>query len=70
VTDAKEWKKRSAELHAEVQSIVAAGHCPTCGSDLRRNLAIAGWWQCSQYGAPQFRARPDQPTCTWQGFTE
>jgi len=62
--------ERSARLHAEVSAIVASGHCPQCGSGLRHNLSIAGWWQCEQYGADSHRARPDEPQCSWQGFTE
>lgn len=51
------------------QSIVAGGRCPHCAAPLRRNLAITGWWQCSQYGAETFRARADLPSCSYQTFT-
>lgn len=33
-------------------------------------VALTGWWQCEQYGAEQFRKRPQEPSCSWQGFTE
>lgn len=57
-------------LHAEAIAIVATGVCPQCGRKLKRNLSIAGWWQCSQYGAEQFRVDPSQPACSFQTFTE
>lgn len=53
----------------EVCRIVAAGVCPQCGRKLRQNLALTGWWQCSQFGAIGFRADAEQPSCDWQGFT-
>lgn len=53
----------------ETQRIVATGHCPFCGSGIRRNSSISGWWQCEQFGAPAFRARADEEDCHWQGFT-
>ena len=53
----------------ETRRIVATGRCPRCGSGIRRNNSITGWWQSEQYGAPQFRARADDPDCSWQGFT-
>jgi hypothetical protein len=55
---------------AEVAAIVASRTCPICGGLLRRNLALAGWWQCQQYGAEGFRADASKPSCSWQGFTE
>jgi ribosomal protein L37AE/L43A len=61
--------RRAAAL-AETEAVVARGKCPQCGSGLRRNLALSGWWQCEQYGATSYRARPDDPSCSWQGFTE
>lgn len=54
---------------ARTAAIVATGRCPQCGSALKRNLSMPGWWQCEQYGASGFRARPDEPSCSWQGFT-
>lgn len=55
---------------AATKAIVAGGKCPTCGRPLKRNNALAGWWQCSQRGAEGFRADASQPSCDWQGFTE
>jgi ribosomal protein L37AE/L43A len=55
---------------AEVREIVATGICPKCGRKLRSNLSLAGWWQCSQFGAIGFRADAGQPSCDWQGFTD
>lgn len=60
--------RREARV-AEAHAIVAAGTCPMCGSRLRRNLSLAGWWQCEQYGAEGFRARPEAPSCPFQTFT-
>lgn len=60
---------RIAAAQEATRKIVATGCCPACGSKLRRNLAITGWWQCEQYGAPSFRARAADPACSWQGFT-
>lgn len=68
--EAEAWAKRHAELIAIARGVVATGKCPTCGSKLRRNLSLAGWWQCEQSGAPTFRARPNDPPCGWQTFTE
>lgn len=62
-------KLHLADIHREVQSIVSTGRCPLCGSRLRRNLALAGWWQCSQFGAVGFRQDDRKPDCSWQGFT-
>jgi ribosomal protein L37AE/L43A len=55
---------------AEARTVVATGKCPCCGRSLKRNLAIAGWWQCSQFGAVGFRADATQPSCDFQTFTE
>lgn len=52
------------------RAAVAAGRCPACGGALRRNLALAGWWQCEQNGDAARRARPADPPCPWQMFTE
>ena len=57
-------------LRAEARKIVETGKCPQCGSGLRRNLALAGWWQCAQFGAVTHRARPQDPSCDFQTFTE
>lgn len=61
---------RIAAAHAETLAIVVSGKCPHCGSGLRRNLALTGWYQCEQFGADGRRARNDAPACSWQGFTE
>lgn len=61
--------KRHTECVAQARAIVATGQCPYCGRALRRNLAISGWWQCSQYGAEGFRADSAAPSCSFQTFT-
>jgi ribosomal protein L37AE/L43A len=66
----REQDARTARAQAETLEIVKSGVCPLCGSRLRRNLALTGWWQCSQYGAEGFRLYADRPACSWQGFTE
>lgn len=58
------------EIHAANKAIVATGQCPTCGRKLKRNLSIAGWWQCEQLGAENFRKHPELPSCNYQCFTE
>ncbi len=40
--------RREAYL-AESRRIVATGRCPDCGSSLKRNNALFGWWQCEQF---------------------
>lgn len=62
--------ERMNAAREEVRRIVATGVCPQCGRKLKRNLSMTGWWQCSQFGAIGFRADPEQPSCSWQGFTE
>lgn len=62
--------RRMAELQAEAQAVVSTGKCPTCGAGLRRNLSIAGWWQCDQYGAEGFRKDDSKPSCNFQCFTQ
>lgn len=64
-----EQKARIEAVHEEARRQVATGKCPH-GHGLRRNLSLTGWWQCEQFGAPSFRARPDEPACDWQAFTE
>jgi hypothetical protein len=66
---AAEKAKREAR-YAEARRIVSGGTCPQCGCGLRRNLAITGWWQCSQYGAEGFRKDSSRPSCSFQTFTE
>lgn len=65
----KAQAERIATAKAEAGRIVATGKCPDCGQPLRRNLALAGWWQCSGYGAEGFRAADSTP-CSFQTFTE
>lgn len=63
---------RMALLLDQARATVATGTCPTCGSPLVRNLALAGWWQCAGYGEPSFR-KPEHRVlthCTFQTFTE
>ena len=72
-TKPKEGSMTSKTLsphNLETIEVVRSGHCPLCGSGIRRNLALIGWYQCEQYGDGHFRARPDEPKCSWQGFTE
>ena len=69
----REVAERAASMEASfvaARAIVATRKCPHCGSGLRRNLSLTGWWQCEQYGSPTFRARPSEPGCGWQTFTE
>lgn len=68
-TDKAAHLARLEAVHQEVARIVSTGHCPKCGRKLKQNLSIAGWWQCSQFGAIGFRADAEQPSCDWQGFT-
>lgn len=65
----RESKARIAAAKAETARVVATGRCPKCGSGLRRNLALTGWWQCEQLGAETHRKRPADAPCEWQGFT-
>ncbi len=68
--DRKASNERIAKAQAETCAIVASGKCPYCGSGLRRNLALTGWWTCEQRGAMGFRKDDNRPECSWQGFTE
>jgi len=63
-------KARREARVAEARAIVSTGVCPCCGSKLKRNLSITGWFQCEQYGAETHRARPSEPSCSFQTFTE
>jgi hypothetical protein len=62
--------EKTAARNAEYRAILANGSCPKCGSALRRNLSISGWWQCEQLGAENFRARPSEPSCSFQMIIE
>jgi hypothetical protein len=55
---------------AAAQAVVQRGVCPVCGRTLRRNGALAGWWQCEQFGAVGYRADPATAECSFQTFTE
>ncbi len=66
----RESEQRIAVAQAEPRRIVATGTCTQCGSALRRNLALTGWWQCAQSGSVGFRADASLPSCSWQGFTQ
>ena len=48
--------------------VVDTGKCPQCGSPLVRNTALAGWWQCGQFGIHPLD--PRNPACSYQTFTE
>lgn len=61
---------RIEQARTETRAIVAAGKCPICGSKPRRNLSMAGWYQCEQLGAIGFRKDASKPSCSWQGYTE
>jgi ribosomal protein L37AE/L43A len=61
--------RREAQ-YAEARRIVATGTCPQCGTKLRRNLSLTGWWQCAQLGAEGFRLDSSKPSCSFQTFTE
>jgi hypothetical protein len=62
-------KAKNEKRIAEAVAIVKTGKCPDCGCGLRRNLALTGWWQCEQYGAPGFRKDASKPSCSFQIFT-
>ena len=66
----KQHRERMEHLHQIAIAQVATGKCPDCDAPLKRNLALSGWWQCSQYGAPQFRADASKPPCSFQTFTD
>lgn len=68
-TRATESAQRMQAQQDETRRIVATGVCPRCGSALRNNLALTGWWQCAQLGADTHRADATKPACAWQGFT-
>lgn len=63
-------KARLEAARAEARRVVATGACPRCGSKLRYNGSLTGWWQCSQYGSEGFRADGTRASCPFQCFTE
>jgi hypothetical protein len=64
------WDCRHDDIRSEARAVVATGLCPRCGARLRRNGALAGWYQCEQYGADGFRKDSSKPACSFQTFTE
>lgn len=66
----RESQERMQRAKEETRRVVASGICPICGSGLRRNSSMTGWWQCEQYGAVGFRKDSTKPDCNWQGFTQ
>jgi hypothetical protein len=68
----KAAQARIAAAIADARRAVLTGACPQCGTALRRNLALAGWWQCGAHGEPSFRKpeHRDLPACSFQCFTE
>jgi hypothetical protein len=66
----KQAKVRISKHNEETQAVVDSGKCPQCGSKVKPNYSITGWWQCEQYGSTGFRARDNDPQCSWQGFTQ
>lgn len=62
-------REKMERLYGQNARIVASNKCPDCGSVLRRNWSMSGWWQCEQFGSERFRARPQEPACSWQVFT-
>ena len=63
------YKIKNDKRIAEAKEIVQKGICPICGGKLKRNLSLAGWWQCEQLGAEIFRKDPTKPSCSFQIFT-
>ena len=63
-----EIKHNALMLHNK--AIVNTGKCPQCNKPLKRNLALFGWWQCSQFGSEHYRIEPEKPSCSFQIFTE
>jgi hypothetical protein len=61
---------RMAATRLQAADALKNNRCPTCSATVRQNLALTGWVQCSQFGAPEFRMNPNRPACDWQGFTE
>lgn len=60
-------RARTAATNAEIKKAQRDG-CPCCGREIKRNLSLTGWWQCSQFGAVGFRADSSMPACSWQAF--
>jgi len=62
------FKARMSAVYEEAAAIVATGKCPGCGSALRRNLSLSGWYQCEQFGTERFRKDSSKPECNFQIF--
>lgn len=52
---------------AEAMMITKKGVCPTCGTKLYRNSALAGWFQCGHFGSIGFQTEAG-PHCDFQIF--
>ena len=64
-------EKRMAECLSEAKAIVSDNKCPRCGAKLVRNNALAGWFQCVQYGTwKKTHGSVQLPDCGFQCFTE
>ena len=61
--------KRTLNRTEQAIKIVNADCCPQCGSKIKRNLALNGWYQCEQFGTGGFRKDINKPACSWQIFT-
>ena len=59
-------------LKQEAIKVVQTGLCPRCQNPLHRNLALAGWYQCSAYPDVYMRKPGFEklPKCDFQCFTE
>ena len=53
-------QERISAMERAARRLVATGKCPDCDQALVRNLAIAGCWQCADFGR----------TCGFRTFTE
>jgi len=69
-TNKETWETKRIAIWVENQIIVDSGKCPICGTELRRNNSMHGWWQCAQLGAVNFRRDPSKPSCSWEGFVK
>jgi uncharacterized protein (DUF983 family) len=68
-TEKKALRAKLDAQYKEAIKVVATGICPTCGTGIKQNLSITGWWQCKQLGAETHRMDPTRPSCNWQTFT-
>ena len=62
--------KRLDVRRANATELLKKGVCPECGTKLRYNSSITGWWQCAQLGAEGFRLDASKPSCGFQFFAE